>query len=87
MISEFSSKVGIPVEEIIGRSRERMAVDARHLYWRLLRDKKNFTVTVIARLNERTHATVVHGLKKADDLLETGDAYTVKMWDKIKDIL
>ena len=86
MISEFSTLVNVPVEVILGRSRERWAVDARHLYWKLLHEKSGLPLSRIGALNERTHTTVIHGIKKANILLVAGDKSVCRMWEKVKDL-
>lgn len=86
MITEFSARVGIPVSEILGRGRVQPVNDARHLYWKLLRDRRGFSYTQLAKLNERTPASILHGVKTANDKLSVGDKVVCEMWDKVKDI-
>lgn len=86
MISEFSRAVGIPELQILEGGREQWLADARHLYWKLLRDKRGFTLQQIARLNDRTHCTIRHGIIRVNDLLNMGDKSMVEMWEKVKDL-
>ena len=55
MITEFSERTNIPVEDILGRWRKPHIVDARHLYWKLLHDHKKYGWSEIERLNDVTH--------------------------------
>lgn len=87
MISDISARTGIPIDDILGRSRVRDITTVRQLYYKLLREKKCYSVVIIGRLCERNHSTISNGIKHVNDLLETKDEYTVKMWDKIKNIL
>lgn len=86
MIVEFSKIVGVPVDDILGRSRKRHIVDARHLYWKLLREKSGLSFPRIAMLNERTSCTVLHGVDKTNGLLSIGDKVTCRMWNMVKGI-
>lgn len=86
MISEFAKAVGIPELLILDGGRKREFVDARHLYWKLLHDKRGFTLEKIARLNGRTHPTVLHGINKVNYMLEAGERTICEMWEKVKNI-
>ncbi|SFL09747.1 dnaA protein helix-turn-helix [Porphyromonadaceae bacterium KHP3R9] len=86
MITEVSAKTGISVDNLLGRSRVYKIVIVRQLYYKLLREKKGLLVEGIGRLCDRDHSTISNGIKHANDLLETKDEYTVRMWDKIKGI-
>ena len=86
MILEFSVRVGIPELLILDGGREQWLADARHLYWKLLRDKRGYSLSQIARLNDRKHCAVRHGINKVNDLLSMGDRTMCEMWEKVKDI-
>ena len=86
MISEVSARTGMPIDDILGRSRVHEIVTVRQLYWKLIREKKCFTVARIGMLCERDHSTIVLGIKHANDLLETNDLYATLMWNKMKGI-
>ena len=86
MISEFSCLVGVPAEDILGRSRERRIIDARHLYWKLLRDKSGLSYPRIGMLNERTACTIMHGVSKSENLIAIGDKEMCRMWERVKDL-
>ena len=86
MISEVSVITGIPVDELLGRSRVSRTVTARQLYWKLLREKKKYGFHVMAAVCERNHSTIVNGIKRVNGLLESGDKLAVEIWSKIKNI-
>jgi chromosomal replication initiation ATPase DnaA len=74
------------MDDILGRNRRREIIIVRQLYYKLVREKKGFTVAKIGELCDRDHSTITSGIKHVNDLLETKDDYTVKMWSKIKGI-
>ncbi len=86
MIIEFSKIVGVPVEDILGRSRERRVVDARHLYWKMLRTKSGLSFPRIGMLNDRTACTIMHGVEKTENLIAIGDKWACGMWNLVKNI-
>lgn len=86
MITEFAKAVGMPEQQILGRSREDNLADARHLYWKLLKEKRNYSLSTIGRLNDRTHATIKSGIEKVNGMLAIGDKVITEMWDKVKNI-
>lgn len=84
MVAEVSIKTGIPVEVILGRSRESRVACVRQLYWKLLRERKRYTFRRIAELNNRDVATIQLGVQRINGLLETGDQLACGLWDVIK---
>jgi len=83
VITEFAKITGILEDQILGRRRTQKLSDARHLYWYLL-FANGFCYSEIARLNDRTHASVMWGIGKIDGLLQIGDPETLRMWELIK---
>lgn len=86
MVVEVSKLTGIPVELILGRSRDPKVSCVRQLYWKLLRDEKHYTFRRIAELNERETSSIQLGVKRANNLLDTGDSMAYEFWNKIKAI-
>lgn len=86
MISEVSARTGIAIDDILVRSHSREVSTVRQLYYKLLREKKCYSVTLLGRLCDRDYSTIVNGIKHANDLLESGDAYADAIWNKIKEI-
>jgi chromosomal replication initiation ATPase DnaA len=85
MITEFAEKTGVPVEEILGRSRRRRIAEARMLYWYIL-SLSDFRIMEIARLCERNHATIIYGIRKIKWFLESKDKETTRLYNLTKDI-
>ena len=50
--------------QIIRKSRRRQYIEARAMYYKLLLDKKNMSLTSIAKTVNKTHATALNGIKK-----------------------
>lgn len=84
MVVYVSNITGIPVETILGRSRDTKVSCVRQLYWKLLREKKRYTFRKIAELNERDTSSVQLGVKRVNNLLETGDEMACELWNNLK---
>ncbi len=62
----------ITIEDINSKHRKRVKVDARHGAMHMLKKNSRQTVKQIAyKFGKRDHSTVVHAVKKVDDLMET----------------
>ena len=77
-IIEFETGVNV---EIV--SRKRNFVEARAIYYKLLRDISNMTLQAIGDTVNRDHATILHSLKSVDDWMK----YDTKLSGKYKNIL
>lgn len=87
MIKEFSKRVNVSVADLKSKKRTKDIALARQMYFKLLRTKTEYSLEAIALECDRVnHATVIHGLKKIDNLIEAGDNKAVEMWNKVKDI-
>jgi len=84
MITEFSKAVCVPELDILGRSRGRIA-DIREAYWLLLYEN-GFNYTEIGILCERTHATILSGIRRIRQLIESGDREITRIRELTKDI-
>lgn len=78
----ISSVMGIPVEDILGRSRKAEIVEARHLAFYFLR--KKYILSEIAEIIKRDHSSVVHGIKRIESFLSIGDKRITESVDEIK---
>jgi len=78
MITEVAKITGVSEEEILGKSRLRQICDARHLYFLVLQEN-GFKLAEIARFCERSHATVINGIKSFQKLLDSGDL-SMRLW-------
>lgn len=54
---------GVTPADVMGPSRKQRFAVPRHAVWRQLRELYGWSFPVIARLVERDHSTVVHGVK------------------------
>lgn len=67
---------GVTLEELCGRGRSRAVVQARHEAWLALREdpERCFSLPEIGRLFGVDHTTVLAGLRKARERVESGRA-------------
>ena len=86
MIHKFAEITGVTVEEIKSRKRTPEIAEARFVYWKLRFEKHGYSYSAIGRETNRTHATVAHGVRRANDLISMRDRRTIKIWELIKDI-
>ena len=84
MIAEFAKAVCVPELDILGRGRGKIT-DIREVYWLLLYENR-FNYSEIGRLCERTHATILSGIKRIKGLLELGDKETTRVYELTKNI-
>lgn len=84
MIEKFKKiielETGVNVEIV---SRKRNFVEARAMYYKLLRDVSNMTLQAIGDTVNKDHATILHSLKSVDDWMR----YDRKLADRYKNIL
>jgi len=67
-----SVEFGFSLPELFGRSRQQPVVVARHVFFWLARHHTGASLPQIAEFcGGREHGTVCHGLKHAQDLLDT----------------
>ena len=83
-LETYASKTGISVSEIESKSRKKETVTARHVYWFYLKSK-GFGYNEIARMFNRNHATVFHGINKIRDFIELKDCYVERYLRAIED--
>lgn len=84
MIQKFKKiielETGVNVEIV---SRKRNFVEARAIYYKLLRELSGMTLHAIADTVNKDHATILHSLKSVDDWMR----YDTKLANKYKNIL
>ena len=84
MIEKFKKiielETGVNVEIV---SRKRNFVEARAMYYKLLRDVSNMTLQAIGNTVNKDHATIIHSLNSVDDWMK----YDRKLADRYKNIL
>lgn len=86
MITDFAKLVKISEDDILGRKRDSEISDARHLYWYFLKEKAGFSLSEIARMNDRNHSTVHYGINRMNDLISNGDIRICSWWKKVRDM-
>ena len=84
MITEFSKAVCVPERDILGRKRGRVS-DIREVYWLLLRENGLY-YHEIGRLCDRTHATILSGVRRVRNLIESGDSEITRIYELTKHI-
>lgn len=86
MITEFSKITGVPVADLLGTSRKSPLKDYRHVYWWLL-NHTGFSCVRIARMNERTNATVSKALSLVKAQIQQNDKVIAGIFEKVKPLL
>ena len=86
VMSEFARRLGVTPKEIIEHNKKPHISEIRHLYCKLRNEMHGISYSAIAREIERTHTSVIKGLKRINDLLFVKDEKVVKMWNIVKDI-
>ena len=77
---KFETKINI-------KSRIPYIVYARYIYYRLAKDFTFCSLTQIGSLVNRDHATVLHGLKKFEDLVFTNDREYLDPYHELREDL
>jgi chromosomal replication initiation ATPase DnaA len=85
MITEFSKIVCIPEMDILGKRGTQNVCDIRELYWFVLQ-KNGFGSSKIGRLCDRTHATILSGIKRIKQLLDANDKDISRLYELTKHI-
>jgi len=78
----------ITMDELTGRCRQRHLVVARHICFYILRNEFNLNLKQIGKLFNRDHASVIHGIKQMDYMVESPNLYKqeFKIYQAIKGI-
>lgn len=62
IVNRLSLKYGIPVIEIMSRTRQEAAVRMRQIAWYMLHKIYNMSSTTIGAIFGRDHTTILHGI-------------------------
>lgn len=74
IVEKVAKTFGVTVERILGRDRSRQVALPRQIAMYLLREEANFSLPQIGEtLGGRDHTTVMYGVEKVSELLETDD--------------
>ena len=88
MLSEISIHSKIPKSQILGRTRKREVVYARHLLAYCLYKTKNFYLSDIGfRIGGRDHTTIISAKQVAEDLISVKDEYLYPLYLKIEHLV
>lgn len=83
IVNDVSTIFGVEVDEIISQSRKQDLVMLRYLCMYLSRKITFHSVTHIGKvLGGRDHTSVLHGLERFQNLLQTKDDWVLVIWDK-----
>ena len=76
IINLVSQETGVPVEQLLSRSRKANIIRARHLSMWLSRWTTTASLQTIARLHGCTnHANVIHACNQIDNLCDTNKSF------------
>ena len=67
VLEEVSYLYGIPVDEILGKRRFKLIVDARHEAMYRMRHELKFTFKHIGDIFSRDHSTIIHAIEKVEN--------------------
>ncbi|MDR1120060.1 MAG: hypothetical protein LBM08_04005, partial [Dysgonamonadaceae bacterium] len=81
----FAKRIGVPAQQLLGRGRTSELTVVRALYWYILL-LNGFGYSEIGRMGNRTHSTIISGIKRVKALLEVGDSGIVQMFEVVKSI-
>lgn len=77
-LSEFCKIIGTSEELIRSKSRKQSLVNLRQIYCFICREKYHMKLEDIAKIINRTHATVIHSVNNIKDFLSIKDKETIK---------
>lgn len=77
----INDELGVDIDDT---SRKRSVVEARALYYTILKNTTNLTLSKIGKLVNKDHATVLHGIKNLQDWMNQNQ-YLKNAYDSILD--
>jgi chromosomal replication initiator protein len=83
IIERVGAHYSVSSENIVGRSREKSISLARHVSMYLIRQLTDLTLDEVGKLFGKDHSTVIHSIRKIEDLLD--DDLTLS--DTVRDII
>lgn len=76
----IAKECGVSTSDIVGRSRKREKVDARHIFCAILYQKFNYKLTKIGEIVDgRDHTTIIHAVSSYKDRFKNEDDYKDKV--------
>ena len=79
----YAEACGITFEEITGPTRVFRLSVARQLIWKKLRECGMPYESIALLFGRKSHSSVVHGVQRIEDLLQTGDQTAVLFREKM----
>jgi chromosomal replication initiation ATPase DnaA len=73
-IELYSKKAGLSAGDLKSKARITEIVIPRQVYWYYMK-KHGFSYSEIGRMFKKNHATVMHGVKRVNDLIDAKDSY------------
>ena len=86
IVERYAAACGFSLEEIIGSSRRSDLSIVRQLIWKRLRDRHASCVELTRLFNRRSHSVIVHGIRRAEGLLEIGDRKALGYQKRMDDV-
>ena len=77
ILDEVADHYGLTRQDLVGKSRSRPLTNARHVAMYLTRECTGLSLIKIGELFDRDHTTVMHGIRKTEQLMRArGSVYT-----------
>jgi hypothetical protein len=86
MQTDESLKSNVKTSSLRDKTRFEELITYRQCAYWFLRNQ-NFTCKAIAKMFKQSHSTVIHGTKAINTLIDVNDAFTLRIFNRIKDEL
>lgn len=86
VIEEFADRLHLTKNDLLMRSRNITVSKARLILYKFLRDNTNLISADVGLMVNRKFSAIITGVKRANELLDSGDSEALYMWNAIKDI-
>ena len=86
LIDQFCKLYGCTWDDLTTKSLTDWKVECRYMLWHYMKTKYHLTPSLIARLFGKDHTTVLHGLRRMQDRIET-DRNFAEYMDKMDTML
>lgn len=86
LIDQFCKLYGCTWADLMTSSRKGWKVECRFMLWHYMSTKYRLTSTFIARLFSKDHTTVLHGLRRMRERIET-DRHFAEYMDRMDALL
>lgn len=85
VIMAIEMVLGYSEEEIKDKTRKREIVEARQIFFSIIKKNTKMSLSSIGKLCRKDHATVLHSIKTVENLCETDKSF-LKKYQAIKEI-